>query len=254
MYGWDNGTIKVCLQQVNSTWTKRHIDTIWARPRHTRIVYPPCDTHAMSLFSLEGDGRDLNLIISIAQFRYTFLTLFPRPEKRHDIQLAALALAKSTKVRLVCIGSARNKEDHDRADAILALADELDIADRVDVVRNASYPELLTYLSKAGMGVHTMRDEHFGIGVVEYMASGVIAIASDSGGPKSDIVANWKGGRTGLLKEGVQGVADGIDEVCGMGEVERVGVRERGRESVGRFTVDGFCAGFLECVRDVSDK
>ena len=33
-----------------------------------------------------------------------------------------------------------------------------------------------------------MRDEHFGICNVEYMAAGVIPIAHDSAGPKEDIV------------------------------------------------------------------
>lgn len=102
------------------------------------------------------------------------------------------------------------------------------------------------------MGLHTMRDEHFGIGVVEYMASGAIAIASDSGGPREDILKDWKGGKTGVLKEGIQGVKEGIDEVIAMGEKEREAVRARGRESVNeRFTVEGFCDGFLECVNKV---
>jgi alpha-1,2-mannosyltransferase len=123
------------------------------------------------------------------------------------------------------------------------------------VVRNASYPDLLGYLRKASMGLHTMKDEHFGIGVVEYMASGVIAIASDSGGPREDILTDWKGGRTGLLKEGIEGVKEGIDEVFGMDERDRLAVRCRGRESVGeRFTVDGFCNGFLRIVQRVTRR
>ena len=38
------------------------------------------------------------------------------------------------------------------------------------------------------MALHTMRDEHFGIAVVELMSSGVITIAHDSAGPKRDII------------------------------------------------------------------
>ena len=36
---------------------------------------------------------------------------------------------------------------------------------------NAPYPEMLTWLAKASVGLNTMVDEHFGINVVEYMVS-----------------------------------------------------------------------------------
>ncbi len=47
---------------------------------------------------------------------------------------------------------------------------------------NAPYSELLGLLGEAVAGLHTMRDEHFGISVVEYMAAGAIPIAHNSGG------------------------------------------------------------------------
>jgi alpha-1,2-mannosyltransferase len=73
---------------------------------------------------------------------------------------------------------------------------------------NASYGELEQYLQKSWIGLHTMKNEHFGIGIVEYMvcifyvytltitliifnsikSAGLIAIAHNSGGPKMDIV------------------------------------------------------------------
>lgn len=43
------------------------------RPKEARIVYPPCDTRAMSSFPLEGRER---IILSIAQFRCFVLLLF----------------------------------------------------------------------------------------------------------------------------------------------------------------------------------
>lgn len=45
-----------------------------------------------------------------------------------------------------------------------------------------------------------MWNEHFGIGVVEYMASGCIPLAHDSAGPKMDIVLDdYNGQRTGVM-------------------------------------------------------
>jgi alpha-1,2-mannosyltransferase len=55
---------------------------------------------------------------------------------------------------------------------------------------NASYPALIDWLSKSLIGLHTMWNEHFGIGVVEYMAAGLIPVAHNTGGPKMDIKDN----------------------------------------------------------------
>ena len=38
--------------------------------------------------------------------------------------------------------------------------------------------------------MHTMRDEHFGIAIVEMMASGIIVIAHNSAGPRKDILGS----------------------------------------------------------------
>ena len=46
---------------------------------------------------------------------------------------------------------------------------------------------------RASLGIHTMWMEHFGIGVVEYMAAGVIPVAHNSAGPKMDIVVEGTG-------------------------------------------------------------
>lgn len=45
-------------------------------------------------------------------------------------------------------------------------------------------------LSLAEIGLHTMKDEHFGITLVEFMSAGVIVLAANSGGPKDDILTS----------------------------------------------------------------
>jgi len=58
-----------------------------------------------------------------------------------------------------------------------------------------------------------MCNEHFGIGVVEVMAAGLITIAQNSGGPKADIVGPLDGEigarhRTGFLSSSEKEYAD----------------------------------------------
>ena len=44
----------------------------------------------------------------------------------------------------------------------------------VEIKTNLPFPDLTALLSRALIGIHTMRDEHFGIGVVEFLAAGYI--------------------------------------------------------------------------------
>jgi alpha-1,2-mannosyltransferase len=92
-------------------------------------------------------------------------------------------------VLLVMLGSARNLEDEE-----LVAALEQDVCYRglhcnVHIYTNTSYEMLLYCLNRAEIGLHTMWNEHFGISVVEMMAVGLVVVAHDSGGPKSDILA-----------------------------------------------------------------
>jgi alpha-1,2-mannosyltransferase len=46
---------------------------------------------------------------------------------------------------------------------------------------NVAWPELYGLFGRASAGIHTMQNEHFGINVVEFMASGVIPVSNNSG-------------------------------------------------------------------------
>lgn len=68
------------------------------------------------------------------------------------------------KIKLFIIGSCRNKEDHDRADSLKELCKTLDLENHVEFKLNFKFEYLLNYLSESAVGIHTMIDEHFGIG------------------------------------------------------------------------------------------
>jgi hypothetical protein len=57
--------------------------------------------------------------------------------------------------------------------------------DAVQFSINSPYSELQQSMQTASMDIHTMRQEHFGIGIVEVMAAGLLTIAHNSGGPKT---------------------------------------------------------------------
>ena len=78
------------------------------------------------------------------------------------------------KVKLVLIGGSRNEEDQARIKNLQRKAVEFKLEDRLEFKVNISRDELIKYLSKATIGVHTMFNEHFGIGVVEFMVCEIL--------------------------------------------------------------------------------
>jgi len=147
---------------VNSSWTENHINSLWKIPEKTLKVYPPCDVEDFKKIPLQvKDPAELR-IVSVAQFR---------PEKDHALQLRSIAkLGKILKydqwkkVRLVLVGSVRNEGDEKRVKELEDLAKKLDISDHVIFRLNVSFQELKEELGNGLIGIHTMWNEHFGIG------------------------------------------------------------------------------------------
>ncbi|KAL7545124.1 hypothetical protein ACHAWF_014491 [Thalassiosira exigua] len=240
------------LTMVNSSWTKNHISYMWKFAGKVHVVFPPVDTK--SLKDLPTGNRD-NLIISIGQFR---------PEKDHSLQLRSFsklldmpALNKAG-VQLIMIGSCRGDDDQERVDQLRKLARELGIQDHVRFVLNLPYSLLKGYLGRASVGIHTMWNEHFGIGVVEMMAAGLVTVAHDSGGPKSDIILRtWKfdqptekdcHGSTGCLASTADEYARALCEILSRDASSQdiLDIRESGRKSTERFSDEVFMDSFKE--------
>lgn len=75
------------------------------------------------------------------------------------------------------IGSCRNKEDEERKKNIEDFTKHLSLERSVEIKANVSYQELIQNYRMASIGLHTMWNEHFGIGVVDMMAAGLVTVA-----------------------------------------------------------------------------
>lgn len=204
VYSWVGSTIDVVM--TNSTWTQAHVRALWGPLRGDKdkshpiaTVYPPCAVEEMEEeieVSEASEGRRGPVIVYIAQFR---------PEKNHQLIVQSFAQFVKTgteaaqKARLVLIGSVRDDHDSKRVYQLRLLVNELHIKDRVDFHLDAPWPDILEWLQKSSVGVNGMWNEHFGIGVVEYQAAGLISVVHDSGGPKLDIVVDIDGKPTGEI-------------------------------------------------------
>jgi alpha-1,2-mannosyltransferase len=207
LYSWVGGTVNVVM--TNSTWTYRHIRRIWGPFRGPRknalspiaVVYPPT-----AVKELEGEVEvsEANekarepILLYIAQFR---------PEKNHELIVKSFAkfvktgTAAAKKAQLVLIGSVRDDHDSKLVYQLRLLVNELHVNDQVEFELNAPWPTVLGWLKRASVGVNGMWNEHFGIGVVEYQAAGLVSVVHNSGGPMLDIVTEVEGKPTGKSKE-----------------------------------------------------
>jgi alpha-1,2-mannosyltransferase len=209
LYSKVGSTIDVVM--TNSTWTQSHIQSLWGAYRNKRtalvnkdinVVFPPVaveDVAEAVEVSEASEKKRGPTLLYIAQFR---------PEKNHQLILEAFAsfVHRNHKLvayphqtpKLVLIGSVRGShDDAKRVYKLRLLAHELKIDDNVEFLCDAPWPLMLEWMGAASVGVNGMWNEHFGIGVVEYQAAGLISVVNNSGGPKLDIVVNVDGKPTG---------------------------------------------------------
>ncbi|XP_069691502.1 GDP-Man:Man(3)GlcNAc(2)-PP-Dol alpha-1,2-mannosyltransferase [Periplaneta americana] len=255
LYGWVGRCADIIT--VNSSWTEEHINDLWLCPLKTHRVYPPCDVEELKKMPLLSESEEseaaktldekcLIKIVSVGQFR---------PEKDHPLQLRAMYELRQLvseevwdKLMLVFVGSCRNKEDQDRVRDMQDLCKHLSLENNVQFKINISYEELKKELQEGTIGLHAMWNEHFGIGVVECMAAGLIMVAHRSGGPLMDIVVESEGSRNGFLAADETEYAQAIATILKLSPRTKKVIRDAARASVDRFSVDEFEKGFLRAV------
>jgi len=242
-YGWAGRYSDVVL--TNSTWTHNHVVSLWKIPDRTQIVYPPCDTGNLEKIPLQPRRP---YIVSVAQFR---------PEKNHRLQLDAFhALLQKypehkAAAKLVMVGGCRNDGDEARVASLRTAMATLGLTDKhVEFRLNVSFPDLQAALGEATIGLHTMKDEHFGIGVVEFLASGAVALAHDSAGPKMDIVVEHQGQPTGFLASTAEQYAEHMNTILTMSGPARHAIQANARAAVStRFSEPEFAQQFVSATK-----
>jgi len=245
----------VDVVMTNSSWTQGHIQTLWGPLRRKRgrrdiaVVYPPVAVRELEHeveVSQASEAQREKIILYIAQFR---------GEKNHHLILQSFAEFLKTKTptaqgaRLLLIGSVRDDSDSKRVYKLRLFVNELHAVDQVDFVLDASWPEILKWLRRASVGVNGMWNEHFGIGVVEYQAAGLIPVVHDSGGPKLDIVVAHDGEPTGFHATTPQQFAEGFEKA--LSRPDPVAWRQRNRASATRFTEEVFARKWVEQMQEL---
>jgi len=161
----------------NSTYIQRAIEY------HLRVkadvVYPPVDTRKYSFSCSQGIRR--NIVLTISRFSQ---------EKNLD---EVLAVAKDTpEASFVILGESDDGKS-DYVERLRRKAEQIGMSDRVSLIVNAGENEKAKLLSQAKVYLHTMKNEHFGISIVEAMSAGLVPLVHRSGGPWLDILKETEG-------------------------------------------------------------
>jgi len=139
--------------------------------RDAIVVYPPVDLKAFR------PGRKEELVLTVGRFTWEKrLDLVPKiaelvPEARFVIA-GSTAIGSGEIIRRIKRYGAKN----------------------VEVRPDISFDELRELYARARVYLHVMAAEHFGISVVEGMASGCVPVVHRSGGPWLDIVGRGRYG------------------------------------------------------------
>ncbi|KAI5959259.1 ALG11 [Candida theae] len=185
----------VDITLANGSWTFSHMQKIWTynSPMGKQIdrLYPPCGAEYLVHDQLQsGASTRTNKLLYLAQFR---------PEKRHILVLKEyqqfltnnypnINIPTEEVPTLLFAGSCRTKDDTATLEFLQQEVKSLKLDNFVEFAVDCSYTEVVKYLSTCKFGLNAMWNEHFGIGVVEYVARGCIPIVHASAGPFLDIV------------------------------------------------------------------
>ena len=220
---------------VNSTWTFNHMNEIWKNNK-ILILYPPCSTEIyQECFS--NNNRN-NLIVSFAQFR---------PEKNQQMQIEIFnkIKAKFNNLELHILGAVRNEDDQKLFDNLQNYINNLNLTNSVKLIKNAPTSKVQDEFKKAKIGIHTMRDEHFGISIIEMMAAGLIVITHNSAGAKFDIIGPSKK-PVGFLAENEEEFINQIIEILNNYNSIANSIKNNALKQANNFSDSSFAENFLK--------
>jgi glycosyltransferase involved in cell wall biosynthesis len=163
--------MKNTLVLTNSEYTRKVISN--AFHIDAKILYPPVDVDTFQKIGSKSNQReDVILVIS---------RIAPDKQIENAIELARLLRLRGIGKNMIIAGNLHDYDNHYYQQLRKMIAD-LGLSDCVSLQTNISFSKLVELMQLAKVYFHPRIDEHFGISIVEAMASGLVPIVSDLGG------------------------------------------------------------------------
>jgi alpha-1,2-mannosyltransferase len=162
----------------NSKFSER---AIWKYlGKNAVVLYPAVDIERF--MTVAGERRREPLVISCGRYS---------PEKRYELVLEVAAKVGG-RGRFAIVGMSNGRISDEYYEKLINMKTRMGL-DNVKLYRGISFDELLELYARATVFLHAMKNEHFGIAVVEAMAAGLIPVVHRSGGPWEDILQGKQG-------------------------------------------------------------
>jgi glycosyltransferase involved in cell wall biosynthesis len=175
----------------NSSFTAGIVKRIWNRS--ALVIYPP-----VALKDFEPLPKR-NVVTSIGRID---------PDKHFEDLIEAVSICETKPI--VRIIGGLGAENMPYLIRLKSLIEKLNLNSRVSVETNVPFHVVKESLGMSKIYVHAKHYEHFGISVVEAMASGCVPIVHRSGGPFLDIIDR---GKYGFSFSSTKELAQDIDKL-----------------------------------------
>jgi len=172
--------IKSVLYLTNSSYIKLEVKRLLNK--NSVVVYPPVEVGKILKESANAGNRERqNIVITISRISY---------EKNLEVipLIAYYAKSLGLQVKFIIAGAVKGSRGLDVLRRIQKISKKLNVEESLLILPNISEERKIMLLCKSKVYIHPMKNEHFGITVVEAMAAGVPVIVHKSGGPYLDII------------------------------------------------------------------
>jgi glycosyltransferase involved in cell wall biosynthesis len=163
--------MKNTLVLTNSEYTRKAISNAFYID--AKILYPPVDVETFQKVASKSNQRDDTILV--------ISRIAPDKQIENAIEVARLIRRRGIGKGMIIAG---NLHDYDNRyyQHLKKMIADYDLSDYVSLQTNIRFSKLVELMQLAKVYFHPRIDEHFGISIVEAMASGLVPIVSDIGG------------------------------------------------------------------------
>ena len=169
--------LKTGVLVTNSSYSKKalrkYVD------RNCLVIYPPVEVKAFATEAMSNKRQDK--VVSCGRYS---------PEKDYENVIEVAARLKD--VDFAVVGSFSGEKSSNYYQKLCSMLSEKKLTN-VELLKALEFKELLELYGKSKIYLHSMKDEHFGIVVLEAMAAGLVPVVYQGGGPWEDILKAKQG-------------------------------------------------------------